>query len=135
MTARRLLIAVLMVLSVFGAGWMTGASGRAALELARNQLERRGQMLEARAALFEGRVAVAHANFGLARESFGRAGTTVGRLQASMRETGEAERAGRLEIAVAHLRDAARLAGEVNANADAAAAEALRALDAAMPAE
>lgn len=84
---------------------------------------------EARALVLEGRVSLFLVNFGDASARFTRAGEVVERLQGRLREAGQAERAGRLEIARAQLKDAQRLAVSVDQAAQNAASEALKAID------
>ena len=83
---------------------------------------------EARAFVLEGNLAVVQLNFGEAAKKFDAARAAVERIQTAWRETGQAERAGRLEVALSHLRDAQRLAVSVDVNARNAADAALQAL-------
>ncbi len=107
---------------------MYGASGRSEVEQARRSAEHRADLMEARALVFEGQVAVLQLNFGDATKRFEGARVAVERMQAALRETGQAELAGRLEIALSHLKDAQRLAIALDANARTAANAALQAL-------
>jgi hypothetical protein len=67
-------------------------------------------------------------NFGEASRRFESAIGAVERVQTTLRETGQAERAGRLEIPLTHLRDAQRLAASLDPSARNSAEEALQAL-------
>ncbi len=67
-------------------------------------------------------------NFGDASKRFEEARGLVEKAQTRLRETGQAERAGRLEIVLTHLRDAQRRAASLDSAAQGAAAEALRGL-------
>ena len=107
---------------------MYGASGRSDVEQARRAAVQRADLNEARALVLEGNVALFQSNFGDATKRFENARVTVERIQAALRETGQAERAGRLEVALSHLRDAQRLAVSLDANARNAADAALQAL-------
>ena len=107
---------------------MYGASGRSEVEQARRAAVQRADLHEARALVLEGNVAVFQLNFGDAAKRFDGARVVVERIQAALRETGQAERAGRLEVALSHLRDAQRLAVSLDANARHAADAALQAL-------
>lgn len=109
-------------------GWMIGASGRSAERQLTRAAEQRADVTEARALIVEGRVALYLTNFGDASKKFEAAITLLGRVQTQLRETAQAERAGRLEIAIAHTREAQRLAASFDAGAHAAAEEALRAI-------
>jgi hypothetical protein len=88
----------------------------------------RAELHEARALVLEGNLAVFQLNFGDAAKKFDAARAAVERMQTALRETGQAERAGRLEVALSHLREAQRLAVSLNANARNAADAALQAL-------
>ncbi|MCR4376356.1 MAG: hypothetical protein NUW22_16060 [Acidobacteria bacterium] len=116
-------------------GWMYGASGRSALEQARRASEQRADLMEARALILDGQVQVFLVNFGVASQRYEAARAVIERMQTALREIGQAEPAGRLEIPLSHLRDAQRLASSLDGAARNAADEALRALqggDAAM---
>ena len=88
----------------------------------------RADLNEARALVLEGKVAVFQLNFGDASKRFEAARVAVERMQTALRETGQAEPAGRLEVVLSHLRDAQRLAVSLDANARNAADAALQAL-------
>jgi hypothetical protein len=121
-------IVALIVLAAGLAGWMFGASGRSEVEQARRAAEHRADLNEARALVLEGNIAVFQLNFGDASKRFESARAAIERIQTALRETGQAERAGRLEVALSHLRDAQRLAVSLDGNARTAADAALQAL-------
>lgn len=128
MNPRTLLInAAIVGVAVLG-GWVYGASGRSEVEQARRVAVQVADLNGARALVLEGQVAVYQLNFGDASKRYEAARTAIERVQVSLRETGQAERAGRLEIALSHLNDAQRLAISLDANARLAADEALKAL-------
>ena len=85
-------------------------------------------LADARTLILEGRVSLFLVNFGEASQRFDAARTLVERVQLSLRETGQSERAGRLQIVLAHLSDAQRLASALDPTAQGAADEAYRAL-------
>ena len=107
---------------------MYGASGRSEIEQARRAAVQRADLQEARAFVLEGNVAIFQLNFGDAAKRFDSARVAVERIQVALRETGQAEPAGRLEVALTHLREAQRLAVSLDANARNAADQALQAL-------
>jgi hypothetical protein len=121
-------IVALIVLAAGLAGWMFGASGRSEVEQARRAAEHRADLNEARALVLEGNIAVFQLNFGDASKRFESARAAIERIQTALRETGQAERAGRLEVALSHLRDAQRLAVSLDGKARTAADAALQAL-------
>jgi hypothetical protein len=112
------------------AGWLYGASGKSDIEQARRVAVHQAQLQQARALILEGNVAVFQLNFGDATKKFEAARAAVEQMQTALRETGQAERAGRLEVVLSHLRDAQRLAVSLDANARNAADAALQALTA-----
>lgn len=121
-------VVVAIALTAALAGWLYGASGRSEVEQARRQAVQLANLHQARALLFEGQLAVVQLNFGDAATHFADARVPIERMQTALRETGQAERAGRLEVALSHLRDAQRLAAGLDANARLAAEQALKAL-------
>lgn len=128
MNPRTIGIIAAIVLGAAAAGWMYGASGKSEREEARRAATQRADLNEARALVLEGNVALFQSNFGDATKRFEAARVAVERMQTALRETGQAERAGRLEIVLSHLRDAQRLAVSLDANARNAADAALQAL-------
>ena len=129
MTLKTIGWATLALAVVFGAGWFVGASGRSEIEQARRSATERATFEEALALISDGRVKLFTINFGDASKRFESAKGVVTRLQTTLREAGQAERAGRLEIVLAHLRDAQRLAASTDQSAQNAAEQALTALD------
>jgi hypothetical protein len=115
---------------VFGAGWLTGASGRAGVEQARRDAEARAEFAIARAGVLEGRVSLFQSNFGAASRAFESARAVVAQAQTRLRQIGDAARAGQLEVALAQLGEAQRLALALDGSAQAAAEQALRVIDA-----
>jgi len=110
-------------------GWMIGASGTSAREQEKIAAEQRADTTQARALLLEGRVSLFLSNFGDASQKFEAAIVVLERIQTQLRETAQAERAGRLQIAIAHVRDAQRLAASFDASAHTAADEAFKAIN------
>ena len=120
--------AALALVISFGIGWLSGASGRATAEQEFARSDERAQVAEARALVLDGRVSLFLVNFGDASKRFEEARSLVEKIQTRLREAGQSERAGRLEIALSHLRDAQRLAASLDSSAQNAAAEALKVL-------
>lgn len=117
-------IALAVLIAALG-GWIAGASGSSAREQARVAAEQRADLLEARALILDGRVSLYQANFGVAGQQFEAARGVIARVQTRLRETAQAERAGRLEVALAHLRDAQSLTAAFDAAAHGPATSAL----------
>jgi hypothetical protein len=125
-------IALLALVGAAAAGWLVGSSGRSAVERDRAVYEMRAEFAEARALVAEGRVSLFQSNFGNAIKEFQRANALIGTVQRQLREIGQVEQAGRLEIAVSSLGDAQRLAATFDTpKAHASAEQALGALSAA----
>lgn len=133
MTIRTLGIVAGCVFLAFGAGWCTGASGRTDIALQLSETTIRADLAEVRAAILDARLSMSQSNFGDARRAVQRAQTVAERLQVRLRETGEADRAGAMQAVIARLGDADRLSGALDSTADAAAADALRTLEASVP--
>jgi len=126
-----LVILAALVVTALG-GWFAGASGRSVIELERNRSEMRAEFSEARALVLDGRVNLYQANFGNSIERFQNARNLIGRVQVKLREIGQVEQAGRLEIALSHLSDAQRAAAAFDtAKSQMAAEQAAQALTAA----
>ena len=119
---------VLALVVSFGIGWLTGAAGKTTLVQQVTAAEERANFAQVRALIGDGRVSLFLVNFGDASRRFEEARGLVEQVQTRLRESGQAERAGRLEIALSHLKDAQRLAALLDSSAQGAAAEALRAL-------
>jgi hypothetical protein len=120
----------LALVVVFGAGWMVGASGRAALEQDRRDALGRAEFAEARAWALAGRVSLFQSNFGQASQAFESARTVLARTQTRLRQLGDAAHAGQLEVALVQLGEAQRLAMALDGNAQGAAEQAVRVIDA-----
>jgi hypothetical protein len=128
MTLKLIGAAVLAIVVAFGVGWVMGQSGRSALERDRQTLQLQAEQAQARALIYEARVELFLVNFGNASRRLEEARAVVETMQRRLRESGAAERAGRLEIVLGHIRDAQRLAGSLDAAAQNASAEAGQAL-------
>jgi hypothetical protein len=129
----RFVVVILLALVVAAiGGWFVGSSGRSAVEREQGVAVMRAEFADARALVLEGRVSLYTSNFGNAIEQFQQASQRIGDLQRQLREIGQVEQAGRLEIAVSSLGDAQRLAATFDTTkAQAAAEQALDALRAA----
>jgi hypothetical protein len=124
-------IALIVALAMIGGGWLWGASGRSEAEQAQRAAESRADFAEARALLLEARVHLFTVNFGSAGRSLDGARARITTLQTRLREAGQAERAGQLEIVLAHVGDAGRLTLALDARAQNAVEGAIDALTAA----
>ena len=115
-------ILLALVVSAVG-GWFVGSAGRSVAQREEGLADMRAEFAEARALVLEGRVSLYTSNFGNAIEQFQQASQRIGRVQSRLREIGQVEQAGRLEIAVSSLGDAQRLAATFDTTKAQAAAE------------
>jgi hypothetical protein len=133
----KLVAGVLVALLVtFGAGWLFGASGRSTVEQSESGYRLRAQVFEAEALLLDARFSLVETNFGAARQRMARSVELLGAAQQALRESGQAEPAGRFEVVLGQIREADRLAGEFSVSSQAAvqaAVESLRATQASLP--
>ena len=123
--------AIVAVVLSFAIGWISGASGRNALEREQSRLQLQHDFTRARAALLEGRVSLFLVNFGDASKRFEEARGIVESLQTRLRDQGDAAGAGKLDAVLTSVKDAQRLSASVDQGAQSAADAALNALTAA----
>ena len=120
---------LLAAVILFAAGWLSGASGRRAVESAGREAQLRLHATEARAALNAARVDIYERNFGQASRSLEQAKGSLGRTAAALDEAGRAAEAASVREALARSAKAQQLAGAVDQAANSEAAEALRLLE------
>ena len=101
MTAKTLGVCALVAVALFGAGWIIGASGRSTAVEQQARVELQALLAQARGHVLEGRVSLFQINFGAASQQFDCARAAIESAQTHLRQRGDAERAGQLEIAVA----------------------------------
>lgn len=126
---KTILIAVLVGLTLLGAGYLWGARGRWAAEERLAFVERQAALNDARRLVLSGQVALSRLNFGEAAGLFesARAGTET--TAAQMETAGLAVAVGDLRTAGAALGEARALAAKLDQSAFAKAGEALALLD------
>ena len=117
------------VLVALGVGWAWGASGRSDITRALRIAELRGGLLEGRAAVLDARLDIYSVNFGDASRHFEAARTTLRAADARLNDLGRREDATRLKAAVTRIDEAQRMAGQLNQNANALAADAAKTID------
>jgi len=120
-------VALALVVAL-GAGWVWGASGKAAVDRERRRVEMQLHFETAPSGLPAGRLTLVGNDYARAGASFGAAVTELETLQRMLRELSQAELAGRIEIVVANVKAARDAAAAQNANAWSAADAALQAL-------
>jgi hypothetical protein len=121
-------IVAVAILVAFGAGWLLGASGKASVSAERRALEERATIAEARLALIDARANLEAKKFDDVPKELERARELAADLQVKLRETSQPERAGHLEIVLAHVRDAQRMTAAQAQSAQDAVTQAIDAL-------
>ena len=114
------------LLVALGVGWAWGASGRSDTTRALRIAELRGGLLEGRAAVLDARLDIYSVNFGDASRHFEAARTALRAADARLNDLGRREDATRLKTAVTRIDEAQRMAGQLNQNANALAADAAK---------
>jgi len=117
------------LLVALGVGWAWGASGRSDINRALQIAELRDGLLEGRAAVLDARLDIYSVNFGEASRHLEAARTALRATDARLTGLGRQEDANRLKIAVARIGEAQRMAGQLNQNANALAADAAKTID------
>ncbi len=126
---KRVLGISVALLVALGAGWVWGASGRSDLSRALLVAELRGGLLEGRAAVLDARLAVYSVNFGEASRHLEAARSALRAAEARLNSLGRQAEAKPLELALAKIDEAQRMAGLLNQDANALAADASKAID------
>lgn len=128
MTAKSAGLTALALIVALGAGWVLGVSGKTAIDRERLRAVEQLHLETARAGVLDGRLTLVGNDYQRASASFAAAVTQLETLQRMLREVGQAELAGRIEIVVSHVKDAQQSAASQNANAWSSADAALQAL-------
>jgi len=128
MTAKSAGFVALALVLALGGGWIWGASGKAALDHEKRRVEERLHFETARSQVLDGRLTLVGNGYAGASASFKSAAGELEELQRMLREVGQAEAAGRLEIVLSHVKAAREAADAQNANAWSSADAALQAL-------
>jgi len=105
------------------AGWILGASGTSAKAREVQTFQLRGELLEARAAVLDARLDIYSVNFGEASRHFEAARSRVRAAREQLNSLGRQDDVKRLELALTRIDEAQRLAGQLNQDANARAAE------------
>ena len=117
------------LLVALGAGWAWGASGRSAVNRALQTAELRDGLLEGRAAVLDARLDIYSVNFGDASRHLEAARSVLRAADARLNGLGRQEDAKTLEIALTRIDEAQRMAGQLNQDANALAAEAAKTIN------
>lgn len=129
MTKSRLaLIGAGVLVVVFAAGWLWGASGRSAAENALETAELQLDLSSARADLLAARVALYNVNFGDASRRIEEARPALTRARDALNAAGRTAHAGFVDAALRAVEEAQRMAGALDQGANTRLAEAIDAL-------
>jgi len=105
------------------AGWSWGARNRSDMALALQTSELRGELLGGRAAVLDARVAIYSINFGEASGHLEGARGLLGRANERLKSLGRDDEVARVQMALASIEDAQRMAGKLDQSANARAGE------------
>ena len=127
MATTKLILGIgLALLVAVGVGWVWGASGRSNTDRALQIAELRAELLEGHAAVLNARLDIYSVNFGEASRHFEAARTALRAANARLMGQGRTEDAKSLEAALTRVDEAQRLAGQLNQDANAVAADAAK---------
>jgi hypothetical protein len=130
MATTKLILGIgLALLVAAGVGWVWGASGRSEIDRALQITELRVDLLAGRAAVLDARLDIYSVNFGEASRHFEAARSALRAAAARLSSLGRQEDAKPLEAALSQIDEAQRLAGQLNQNANALAAETAKTID------
>ena len=110
-------------------GWVWGASGKFDLNRALRIAELRDGLLEGRAAVLDARLDIYSVNFGEASRHLESARTALRATETRLNSLGRQADTKTLELALAKIDEAQRMAGELNQDANALAADASKAIN------
>jgi hypothetical protein len=116
----------LALLVALGAGWVWGMSGKSEISRSLRAAELRSGLLEGRVAVLDARLDIYSVNFGEASRHFEKARDALRTADARLKDLGRQEDAKRLEVALTRIDEAQRMAGQLNQNANAVAADAAK---------
>jgi hypothetical protein len=119
----------LAMLVALGAGWAWGASGKADINRALRVAELQNDLLKGRAAVLDARLDIYSVNFGDASRHFEAARDALRAAEARLTDLGHSEDAKRLAVALTRIDEAQRMAGQLNQDANAVAADAAKTIN------
>ena len=117
------------LLVALGVGWAWGASGRSDINRALRIAELRDGLLEGRIAVLNARLDIYSVNFGEASRHLEAARSALRAADARLKDLSRQEDAKRLELALTRIDEAQRMAGKLNQDANALAADAAKTID------
>jgi len=126
---KRILGIGVALLIALGAGWVWGTSGRAELTRTLRIAELRAGLLEGRAAVLDARLDIYSVNFGEASRHLEVARSALRAAEARLNSLGRQTDTKSLELALAKIDEAQRMAGQLNQDANALAADVAKAVN------
>jgi hypothetical protein len=126
---KRILGIGVALLVALGVGWAWGASGRSDVNRALRIAELRDGLLEGRAAVLDARLDIYSVNFGDASRHLEAARRALRAADARLIGLGRQEDATRLKLALTRIDEAQRMAGQLNQDANALAADAAKTIN------
>jgi len=117
------------LLVAFGIGWGVGVSGKSGIRRALETAELRDSLLEGRGAVLDARIDIYSVNFGDASRHLEAARTAVRAAAVRLTDLDRPDDAKRLDMALAKIDDAQRMAGKLNQDANALAGDAARTIN------
>src|SRR5471032_1639692 len=117
------------LLLALGVGWAWGASGRSDINRALRIAELRDDLLEGRAAVLDARLDIYSVNFGEASRHLEAARSALRAAEARLNSLGRQADTKPLEFALTKIAEAQRMAGQLNQDANALAADASKAIN------
>jgi len=108
------------------AGWIWGASGRTEMARALQASQLRAELLGARAATLDARLAIYSVNFGEASTHLEDARALLGRADERLKSLGRDDEVGQVQMALARIAEAQRMAGTLDQSANSRAGEAAK---------
>ncbi|HVL66081.1 MAG TPA: hypothetical protein VM364_02335 [Vicinamibacterales bacterium] len=125
---RMLLTGLVVVVVILGLGYTWGASGRRTVQRTLDESRQQLDLAEARGAILDARVSLYNNNFGDASRRLEDAKDPLRAARQRYQDAGESRAAASLDAALTHVEEAQRLAGRLDASANARAGEALEAI-------
>ena len=125
---KRVLGISVALLVALGAGWVWGVWGRSDTNRALRNAELRAGLLEGRAAVLDARLDIYSVNFGEASRHLETARNALRAAEARLNGLGRQADTKPLELALANIDEAQRIAGQLNQDANALAADASKAI-------
>ena len=117
------------VIVALGAGWAWGMSGRSAVTHSLQTAELRDTLLDGRGAVLDARLDIYSVNFGEASRHLEGARTALRSASTRLDDLGRQEDSKRLAVALTRIDEAQAMAGKLNQDANALAADVAKTID------